>query len=100
MVLGIGGGMTDGVVSSPMMYMSDRGLRTLEPARANPDLIVNGCYWLIGREQYILAGPLTVEPVAPISRGMQTALWIICVIGLPLVVLAAGGVVLMLRRRG
>ncbi|MBS3820728.1 MAG: hypothetical protein KGY81_03080, partial [Phycisphaerae bacterium] len=37
MVLGIGGGMTDGVVSSPMMYMSDRGLRTLEPARANPE---------------------------------------------------------------
>jgi hypothetical protein len=97
MVLGIGGGMVDAVVDSPILYMGD-GLRALEPARANPDLVVNGCYWLIGREQYILAGAVSVGPVEPMSPATQNILAAVCLLVLPLSVLIAGGLVNLARR--
>lgn len=97
MVLGIGGGMVDSVVASPILYMGD-GLRTLDPARANPELIVNSCYWLIGREQYILAGAVNVGPVEPMSETTQNILAAVCLVLLPLTVLVAGGLVNLARR--
>lgn len=98
-VLGMGDGMSDMVLTRPTYEMSDRGLRVLDPPHANPELIVNSCYWLIGREQYILAGAMGIGPVEPMSETTQNVLAAIGLLVLPLGVLLVGGLVHLARRR-
>jgi hypothetical protein len=97
-VLGVGRGMIDGYVNEPIRRIQD-GFSTADPPRANLDLIVNSAYWLIGRENYIAAGPRRIEPVEAISEVAGISLWVFCVIVLPAGVLAAGSLVLMMRKR-
>lgn len=68
---------------------------------ANPELFVNSVYWLAGLDQLIAPGARTqetrrIEPISP--AAMQTVWWML-LLGLPLLTLAAGGVVWTLRRR-
>ncbi len=97
-VVGVGAGvidpfLTDRVPSGPQLT------QTLDPPAANADLIINSVYWLSGREDYIAAGPVHIQPVANLPRSAMRSLWIVYVLGLPLGVLATGGLVLLLRRR-
>ena len=70
-----------------------------DPPRANADLVVNSVYWLIGKDIYIALGPAQIKPVAMIPETTLNVLWALCVIGLPVVVLALGGTVLLFRSR-
>jgi len=70
-----------------------------DPPRSNAEVIVNSVYWLIGKDGWIARGPVWVKPVEMISEAALTALWALCVIGLPALVLAVGGGVLLIRRR-
>ena len=69
-----------------------------DPPTMNADLLVNSAYWLVGLEDRIAAGPAVVKPVniGPTARNVLMALF---AIGLPLAVLAAGGCVMLVRRR-
>jgi hypothetical protein len=61
--------------------------------------VINSAYWLIGPEQYIAAGPARIKPVAMIEPNTMWVLRGAVVLGLPLLVLALGGLELLRRRR-
>ena len=78
---------------------SDRGTISLtDRPTMNADLVVNSAYWLIGLEDRIAAGPAQVKPVN-IQAYSRTLLLVVFAIGLPLVVLVAGGCVMLVRSR-
>ena len=91
--------MVDGYLDSQIPVLKGDALTLTDPPRTNADVVINSVYWLIGRERYIARGPTRVTPIAMIPRGKLTALWILCVVALPALVLALGGVVLFFRRR-
>jgi hypothetical protein len=97
-VLGTLGGLLDEYLDAPVLA-GPRADRTEPAPRANADLVINSIYWLVGREDYIAAGPARVQPIRNIDRGALRWLWVLCVAGLPLAVLGAGGAVLLVRRR-
>ena len=96
-VLGTGMSFIDGYLDEPVPVL-DRGIRFADPPRANADLVINSLYWLIGRQEYIAAGPAHIRPV-DVSSNQKTALGVVCVLVLPAVVLAIGGLVMLVRRR-
>ena len=96
-VLGTGMSFIDGYLDEPVPVL-DRGIRFADPPRADADLVVNSLYWLIGRQEYIAAGPAHIRPV-DISAGHKLVLRVVCVLVLPAIVLAAGGLVMLIRRR-
>lgn len=99
-VLGMGPSFFDGYMDQGVPRLTGKGGFSFDPApRADADLIVSSVYWLSGNKEYIAAGPAVVKPVN-VSRWARVALGALCVIGLPLVVLAAGGGVMIMRRRG
>ncbi|MBI5725660.1 MAG: hypothetical protein HZA50_17000 [Planctomycetes bacterium] len=73
--------------------------RTIEPPKADADLLTNSLYWAVGRESSIAAGPLQIRPIGKISPASQKVIWATCVILLPLLAVAAGVLVMVLRRR-
>jgi hypothetical protein len=81
------------------MIADNRGIRTEDPPRTNVQLVVNSAYWLVGQERYIAAGALKVQPVEAMTNTQITLIWLFCVVLLPLGVLAAGGMVLLMRKR-
>ena len=102
-VLGMGTSLTDGYLNQRIPLLRARGDNTTiefaEPPRANTELAVNSVFWLVGMEDSIAAGPMRIKPVQNINR---TALWILralFVVGLPLMIVGAGGLVLVFRRR-
>jgi len=102
-VLGMGASLTDGYLNQRIPLLRARGDNTTiefaEPPRANTELAVNSVFWLVGLEDSIAAGPVRIKPVQNINR---TALWILralFVVGLPLMIVGAGGLVLVFRRR-
>ena len=98
-VLGMGPSFFDGYMNEGVPRLTGKGFSFDPPPRADADLIVSSVYWLSGNKEYIAAGPAIVKPVN-VSRWARIALGALCVIGLPLVVLAAGGGVMIMRRRG
>ena len=92
--------LVDGYLNQRVSQTDAKGTLTLtDPPWANADLVINSVYWLIGREQYIAAGPVQVKPVALISPNVLAWVRGLCLVGLPLVVAGIGGVVMLLRRR-
>ena len=63
-----------------------------------PELIVNAAYRLSGKKFWI-SEPTRTEPMRPVPPAGMTWLWLLCVLGLPAAVLAAGGAVLYARSR-
>jgi hypothetical protein len=98
-VLGVGSGLLDWYLTSPIRVQDEGGFHTIDPPRANADLVVNSAYWLVGLENYIAAGPVAIEPVDDLSKTTRNVLWVLCVIVLPLAVLVGGSIVLIMRRR-
>lgn len=99
-VLGVGAGLIDGYLDGRVAKLNADGTISLsDPPRTNADLLTNSVYWLIGRDRYIARGPAQIQPVAMIPRGKLTFLWILCVIALPIGIVAMGGVVLFVRSR-
>lgn len=68
-----------------------------DPPRANADFVPNSVYWLVGLQDYIGSGPAQIQPVE-IAPGQMRIVWPLVVVVLPLLVLGAGGLVLMVRR--
>jgi len=98
-VLGMGASLSDGYMDQRIPQMApDKTITFLDPPRANADLVINSVYWLIGRQRFIAKGPAQVQPIAMMSDLTRRSLWVLCVVGLPLVVLAAGVIVLVVRR--
>jgi len=98
-VLGMGPSLSDGYIDQRIPQMAaDKTITFLDPPRANADLVINSVYWLIGRQRFIAKGPAQVQPIAMMSDTTRRILWGACVIGLPLVILAAGVIVLVVRR--
>ncbi|MHC4294670.1 MAG: DUF7088 domain-containing protein [Planctomycetota bacterium] len=99
-VLGLGAGFVDGYLDQRIGVLNpDRTIALTDPPRTNADLLVNSVYWLVGRDRYIARGPAKIQPVAMIPQTTVTLLWISCVIALPLLIVALGGAVMLLRRR-
>ena len=87
-------------LEGPLLVLSEkRGWQFLEPAKSNADVVINSVYWLIGKQQYIAAGPVEVTPVARMDKATQIVIQAIFVGGLPALVLVAGAVVLLVRKR-
>jgi hypothetical protein len=97
-VMGLGGGLVDWYLTSPVRSI-EAGYRTTAPPRANAELVVNSAYWLIGRERLIAAGPVRIKPVESISATTQAILWAGCVLALPAAMLIVGAMIALVRRR-
>jgi hypothetical protein len=98
-VLTMAAGLTDGYLTDRVSVIRpDSGLTTYEPPRVNPDVVINSAYWLAGRQDHIASGPVQIQPMRTIDPLHRKWLWAICVIALPLAVLAGGGVLLYIRR--
>jgi len=98
-VLPMAASFLDGYLDGEVPSLAGGGLTMTDPPRANADVAVNSVYWLIGKTDWIASGPVRVKPVALISPTASVVLWVLCVICIPLVVLAIGGTVMLLRRR-
>jgi hypothetical protein len=99
-VLGIGAGVVDGYLGSPVVKTDSRGANTmLDPPHANATLVANSIYWLTGHDQYITAGPINIKPVELITQTTMYVLWALCVFCIPAAILAGGGIVMFVRRR-
>ncbi|MDP7162023.1 MAG: hypothetical protein QF577_01940 [Phycisphaerae bacterium] len=98
-VLTVGISLMDAYLERRVEARSDRGTISLtDRPTMNADLVVNSAYWLIGLEDRIAAGPAQVKPVN-IQAYSRTLLLVVFAIGLPLVVLVAGGCVMLVRSR-
>lgn len=99
-LLGVGFSLTDMFLSTPVQQQSKQGgYELVPPPRDNLDLLVNAAYWLVGKESYIAAGPVTVEPVRAMEPETQITLWVLCVLVLPAAVIVAGLMVMAARRK-
>ena len=98
-VLGVGASLVDSYVGASVeVHAPNRTTSMADPPSMDADLVVNSVLWLGGLQERIAAGPAVSKPidVQPHTRGL---LMIACAIGLPLLVLAAGGCVMLVRRR-
>lgn len=99
-VLTMAGALTDNYLAERVSVISpDSGLITYDPPKVNADVIVNSAYWLAGRQENIAAGPVRIQPMRTIDPLQRKWLWAICVIALPVAMLAGGGLLLYVRRR-
>ena len=98
-VLGVGASLTDSYVGAGVeVHGENRTTSMAAPPGMDAELVVNSVLWLGGFQDRIAAGPAVSKPidVQPHTRGL---LMIACAIGLPLLVLAAGGLVMLVRKR-
>jgi len=98
-VLSVGASLTDGYLDREVAVREAKGTISLtDPPRANGDFLVNSAYWLVGKQNLIASGPVqaTMKEIPP---AMKIALVLIYCGLLPVLVLGAGGVVMMRRRR-
>ena len=99
-VMGMGPGLRDGFLNQRVGVLNpDQSLTLSDPPRANADVIINSAYWLVGLHRYIAKGPAKVKPIAIVEPTTLMAIQLACVLGLPAIVLAIGGMVLFMRRR-
>jgi len=101
-VLGMGMSMIDGYLGAPVPRLDARGgMELTDEPSADADVVINSAYWLAGGglAKYIAAGPVHIKPVKIIAPATRMWLWALCVIGLPVLAAAAGGVVMLVRRR-
>ena len=99
-VLGVGDIFQDRFLNQPVMRIeADGTLGADPPPTGNADLIVNCAYHLLDRGDLIGAGPAMVQPIRIIDASTMAAvkagfglLW-------PLLVLAIGVAIMVVRRR-
>ena len=90
----------DAYLAQPVMQFGEGGAVQPEPApRVNAELIVNSAYRLAGLAGWISESTRTEPMRAFETPAGATWLWLLCVLGLPAVVLAVGGAVLYARSR-
>jgi hypothetical protein len=98
-VLGLAAGLRDGYIDQrPQELNADGGIYLSDPPKANADVVVNSVCWLIGRDQYISRGPARIKPIRSVEPSVAGALQWAGIVGLPVLVLAIGGLVLLMRR--
>ena len=99
-VLGVGISYIDFYLNNPVSRLGGDVLAEPEPPpTGDVDLVINSVYYLIGRNEFIGAGPANIQPIQLISPPAMTAIKICFGLLWPLVVLGAGGVVMIMRRR-
>jgi hypothetical protein len=99
MVLGVGASLADPYINTPVYVREAQGAsKPTDPPHANADIVVNGAYWMVGHASFIASGPVAVEPIEDVSPVTWRVLWTACVVVLPLLVLALGGIVALQRR--
>ena len=54
---------------------------------------------MLRQKRYIAAGPALIKPVANMGKTTLRVIQVLSLVGLPLLVLAAGVVVMVVRRR-
>ncbi len=99
MVLGVGLSYGDDVLRAPIWRAQGPDRASAEPPpTGNVNLIVNGVYHLVGKDEYIGAGPAIVQPIEIEPRTM-TFVQIVFGLVWPALMLTAGGLVMFIRRR-
>jgi len=99
MVLGVGLSYSDDVLRAPIWRARGPDRASAEPPpTGNVDLIVNGVYHLVGKDEYIGAGPAIVQPIEIEPRTM-TFVQIVFGLVWPALMLMVGGLVMFIRRR-
>jgi len=97
-VLGLAESLTDGYIDVEVASDRDGALVVGEPPRANADVVINGIYWLVGRDQQIAAAAQVGRPIRAVSETVRMTLWVVCVVVAPLLVAGLGAMVMILRR--
>ena len=69
------------------------------PPRANADVIINSVYWLSGHESFISRGPVRIKPVELLPAKTMSAIRWSVTLGIPALILAIGGIVMLIRKR-
>lgn len=98
-VLGVGLSYIDGFLTYRVPQLKGESLATESPPTGNVDLVVNSVYHLAGRGEFIGAGPAIVQPIKLIRRRTMTLVKIVFGLIWPALVVAAGGAVMLARRR-
>jgi len=98
-VIGAGHSLMDGYLDREVAVRDTKGTISLtDPPRANADLLINSAYWLIGRQNLIAAGP-ALATMKEIPPGMKVLMIVIYCGVLPALVVGAGSLVMLRRRR-
>ncbi len=99
-VLAVGESFTDYYLQNPVFKLSEDGTIAPEPPPvADVDLLINSVYHLVGRDEYIGAGPAIVEPIKQIAPGTMLNVKIIFGLAWPILMFAIGVVVMIVRKR-
>ncbi|MDP6636584.1 MAG: hypothetical protein QGG42_16925 [Phycisphaerae bacterium] len=98
-VLGVGASLIDSYVDAKVeVHAANRTTSMTDPPKMDTDLVVNSVLWLAGLQDRIAAGPALSKPI-DVQPSTRWLLMMACALGLPLLVLAAGGCVMLMRRR-
>jgi len=98
-VLGVGASLVDSYMGTGVeVHATNRTTSLADPPAMDADLVVNSLLWLGGKQDRIAAGPAVSKPI-DVQPNTRNLLMAACEIGLPLLVLAAGGCVMLLRKR-
>lgn len=97
-VMGAGNSFTDGYLARDV-DKGKSGTKVDDPPRDNPDIILNSVYWASGNEYWIAAGPMKVKPIEMFDEKTENIIKVLVMAGLPLMLVALGGLVLYVRRR-
>ncbi|MDY7009748.1 MAG: hypothetical protein SVV80_03235 [Planctomycetota bacterium] len=99
-VLAAGESFTDYYLQNPVIRFGEDGTIVPEPPPiADVDLLVNSIYHLAGRDEYIGAGPIIVEPIEQIKSGTMLGVKILCGLAWPMLMFAIGIVVMIVRKQ-
>ena len=78
---------------------SDETIGYEPPPIADVDLLINSVYHLVGRDEYIGAGPTIVEPIGQIASGTMLGVKMLFGLAWPMLMFAVGIVVMIVRKR-
>ncbi len=98
-VMSMGMSFIDGYMDMPPRGAGDDMQTVGDAPRANADLMINSVLWTIGRDDLIAAGPPRAKPIRAISTATGIMLQLLCVVVLPIAIMAIGGAVMVVRRR-
>ncbi len=99
-VLGVGLSYIDGFLTYRIPQLRSGDVLAAEPPpTADTDLVVNSVYHLAGRGDYIGAGPALVQPIELIRPATMATVQIVFGFVWPGLMLLAGAVVMLVRRR-
>lgn len=99
-VLGSGLAISDQYLDRRVVRFGGKGTRLMTdpPPTENLELLANALYWLVDRPELIAAGPAVVPRVEQLTDAKGVMVKVVS-FGWAAVVLAVGGVVMMVRRK-